>query len=205
LDNKNFVGNSLDTYSNSSNIASMSDGELEALMQKATDERIRRLTEKVNEVITVQSKQNQDLVAQREIIQETKEKADTTAEQISVIGFGIHSKKYKLLHRICCARIHEILGGMCDYTYILWNKYFYQRIYIDISDYFEVDGCKNINVKDYEKAKALACNWRPSDTYVHEKTQELIERRDKGQLAQNRCMALYMYLENTDSGKVNPF
>lgn len=100
MDNKNFVVNSLATYSNSSNMATMSDGELEALMQKATDERIRRLTEKVNEVITVQSKQNQDLVAQREIIQETKEKADTTAEQISVIGFGIHSKKYKLFHRI---------------------------------------------------------------------------------------------------------
>jgi len=205
MDNKNFACNALATYSDPSNMAMMSDGELDTLMQTATDERIRRLTEKVNEVITVQSKQRQDLVAQREIIKETKEKADTTAEQISVIGFGIHSKKYKLLHNICCARIHEILGGMCDCNYILWNKYFYQRIYIDISDYFEVDGCKNINVKDFENAKALACSWKPSNTYVYKKTQELIERRDKGQLAQNRCMALYMYLENTDGGKVNPF
>lgn len=205
MNNKNFVETSIVTYSNPSNIATMSDGELEALMQKATDERIRRLTEKVNEVITVQSKQRQDLVAQREIIKETKEKADTTAEQISVIGFGIHSKKFNILHNIACSRVHDILGGICDYSYILWSKYFYQRIYIDISDYFEVDGCKNINVKDFEKAKTLARNWRPSDTYVYRKTQELIERRDKGQLAQNRCMALYMYLENTDGGKVNPF
>ena len=136
---------------------------------------------------------------------ETKEQADKTAELINVIGFGIHSKKGKNLRSACASRVHSILGDMSGFNYLLWNSYFFKKIYNDLGNCFEVDSYKNIHINDYEKAKTFAHSWRPDDTYVYEKTQELIEKRNKGMLNQTRCMALAAYLEATDNGTYNPF
>jgi hypothetical protein len=136
---------------------------------------------------------------------ETEEKVNKTAELINVIGFGIHSKKGKILRTCCSGRVHTILGDMSGFNYLLWNSYFFKKIYSDLGNFFNVDSYKNIHVDDFERAKAFALGWSPDDTYVYEKTQEMIDKRNKGLLSQTRCMALAAYLEFSDGGTVNPF
>lgn len=184
------------------NFSELSEMDASFIKDKLRD---RDMTEMRKRIADMNVKYDKRLSICKDELEGLKTKTDGIADSINVIGFGIHSKKGKILRKICSSRIHSILGEMSGYNYLLWNPYFFKRIYNDLGNYFDVDSYKNIHVNDFEKAKAFASSWNPDDTYVYEKTQEMIEKRNKGLLSQTRCMALYAYLEETENGAYNPF
>lgn len=185
--------------------ANISEIQLEEIMQKANDARFKILSEKVENVTNEQKKQQSIIELQEKQIEETSERSKNTENRINVIGFGIHSKKGKILRKLCAGRILSILGDASNFNHLLWSPYFYKKIYSDLADLFEVDTYKNIHIDDFEQAKSFALSWRPNDGYVYNKTQELIEKRNKGTLSQIRAMALSAYLEASDNGTINLF
>ena len=123
----------------------------------------------------------------------------------NVIGFSVHSKKFKNFRAACVGRIYHLLENSDSIYFSLWSPFLFKKIYGEIASHFEVDSCKNIHVDNYKEALALAKNWHPSDNYILEKTLELIKKRDLGQLRQERIVALSVFLNQTDNGRKNPF
>lgn len=140
---------------------------------------------------------------------ETKKKTNAITETkkfIDVLGFAVNSYKLQILKGKATSRVYSLFNNdVTSIEYLVWNSYFFKKIYSDIAHHFRVNKCANINVENFEEACYLAENWTPSDYYIHEKIKEMKNRVTTGTLKQERVMALNMYLKLTDNGEINPF
>lgn len=187
------------------NLNIMSNEQLEVLNKRTNNEIIARMSSEIKEMQNNLEKQKQELEDHEGQISEIENATNKIKDQINVIGYGLHSKKWGNFQKTCKRRVHELLGSMSDYNYLLWSHYFFKKIYSDVENHFEVCGCKNIHINDYLSAKAIASTWSPDEYYIRTKLQEMIEKRNKGTLPQNKYMALARYLEVTNDGEINPF
>lgn len=162
----------------------------------------------IDEIISLRNdrkKQDAKLIIYEEELSKQSERLEKQEKLTNVIGFGVHSKKWSMLKRVCLARVYELLSEPSSVEFIVWSRYFFRKIYIDVANHFEVDSTKNIHIDDYEQAKAIASFWRPSDHYITIKLAEMISKREMGLLKPERCVALNVYLKITKGGAINPF
>lgn len=145
------------------------------------------------------------IIEQEKVITDVDERLKEQEKLTNVIGFSVHSRKFKSFRAACTSRVYQLLEGTGNIYFSLWSPFLFKKIYGEIASYFDVDTCKNIHVDSYNQALKLSLSWSPSDHYILSKTEELIKKRDTGQLKQERVVALSVFLKETDNGHKNPF
>ncbi|CAB1252024.1 conserved protein of unknown function [Ruminococcaceae bacterium BL-6] len=187
----------------------LSDKQISKIKEQLDQEEFRRFKKETIEELSFlknNDKKKSEILNEQNIkINEHDTRITKQEKIISVIGFGPNSKKGKILRGICCSRVYSLLGDKSSVNFIVWQSYFFKKIYADIANHFEVDGYKNINIENFEEAKELGYNWVPEDWYLKKKLEEMKKARDMGQLKPERCIALTVYLQNTNNGEINPF
>jgi len=134
---------------------------------------------------------------------------DQLKKDTNVLCAPTHHKKRSKFKKKASARVRFLLGN--DKTtpeYMLFSPYFFKGIYADVAyqlelgewDDISMEGYEELN-SQYERAKEIRDNWKPSYIYFKRCLDELIEKRDKGELRQERCRALTAFLSATDNGK----
>lgn len=158
----------------------------------------------------------------RRIKLETKDmKADIEAankaiKQIStdsvILGNQNYTAQYRVFSRKANRRIHELVGDPTTDEYILFQPFFRSGIYKDIADSFDLSSWKQISMVNYSDDKSMYNaalrkleDWKPSKRYFNKRLVQLIEKRDDGVLATERCKALTRFLNKTDNARNVPF
>jgi hypothetical protein len=138
-----------------------------------------------------------------------KNKADITElkEQTCVLCAPVHRKRRKQFSKKATARVKFLLGDATSPDYILFSPYFFKGIYADIAFQLELGNWDDVSMEDFDNlnsqyslAKDIRDTWRPQYTYFKRCLDELIEKRDNGNLPKERCKALTDFLARTDNG-----
>ena len=160
---------------------------------------IKKQDETVNCIVKKQSEQDASI--------------DELKKNTNVICSQFHSKRRKNFKNLCKARVWYFFDNNKDtIEYVLFQSYFFKKIYGDVALHFDLDTWHDISMENYEnemsmysQAKEFVKYWKPSDRYVKEKINIMINKRDKGILAPEKCRALTEYLRTTNNGEINPF
>ena len=196
----------INNTSNGFDLESMTDEQLELITNRALFLRQKKQEERITELTNNQKKLEENARINEEKLDETATELKKTKEFINVLGFAVNSYKLQTLKRKAASRVYSLFNNdVSSIEFIVWNTYFFKKIYSDISHHFHVNKCANINVKDFEKACILADEWLPTDYCIREKIEEMKNKAMKGTLKQERVMALNMYLKSTNNGEINPF
>lgn len=159
--------------------------------------------ELANQMLNALNEQNKKIEECEQGLNSVNSEIEEINRKIDVIGAYQNSSMYTRLKRLCSSRVMTLLSN--DVYKVLWSPYFYIGIHNSLAKHFNVANTKLIKTEDLEEAKNFIIHWHPSDHYIQEKTNELIKKRDAGNLKENRVMALKIWLMDTDSGKNNPF
>lgn len=137
-----------------------------------------------------------------------KDDINTLKEQTNVLCAPIHHKRRGKFSKKASSRVKFLLGDKTTSDYILFSPYFFKGIYADIAYQLELGNWDDVSMENYEsqtsqysQAKEIRDNWRPSYTYFKRCLDELIDKRDNGNLSKERCRALTDFLTYTDNGK----
>ncbi|MCI5588022.1 MAG: ORF6C domain-containing protein [Lachnospiraceae bacterium] len=196
----------INNTSNGFDLESMTDEQLELITNRALFLRQKKQEERITELTNNQKKLEENARINEEKLDETATELKKTKEFINVLGFSVNSYKLQILKGKAASRVYSLFNNdVSSIEFIVWNTYFFKKIYSDIAHHFHVNKCANINVKDFEKACILADEWLPTDYYIREKIEEMKNKVMKGTLKQERVMALNMYLKSTNNGEINPF
>ena len=144
------------------------------------------------------------------------EAANNAINQIAadsvIIGNQNYSAQYRVFTRKANRRIHELVGDPTTDEYILFQPFFRSGIYKDIADSFDLSSWKQISMVNYSDDKSMYNaalrkleDWKPSKRYFNKRLAQLIEKRDNGVLATERCKALTRFLNKTDNARNIPF
>ena len=186
----------------------MSPEEMELAEQKIAEKKYeqkkRRIEDKENETKKIKEKQKEledDTNTNRTDINLLK-------EQTNVLCAPTHHKRRNKFSKKASARVKFLLGDKTTADYILFSPYFFKGIYADIAFQLELGNWDDVSMEDYEnptsqysQAKEIRDNWKPQYTYFKRCLNELIEKRDNGNLAKERCRALTDFLSYTNNGK----
>lgn len=137
---------------------------------------IKGLDETVNGVVEEQNKQ--------------KASIDKLEKNTNVICSPFHSKRRSNFNKLCKARVWHLFNDSNESPeYILFSHFLFKKIYSDVAAYFELDSWHDISMKDYEKeysmysqAKEFVTYWKPSDLYIRECIESMVNKRDNGLL-----------------------
>lgn len=191
---------------NNFDLENMTDEQLELITNQALFLRQKKQEEKITEIVNEQKKLKEITDINIGKLDETASELKRTKEFIDVLGFAVNSYKLQILKAKAASRVYHLFNNdTSSIEFIVWNSYFFKKVYSDIAHHFHVNKCANINVKDFEEACALAEAWLPTDYYIKEKVEEMKNKVLQGALKQERVMALNMYLKLTNNGEINPF
>lgn len=184
------------------------------LLNKPTNELTKQerdyLKNELNEMDKNEIRRELELLVNRQKQQDAKielidENLTKLQKNTNVLGSPIHSKRCLLFRKLCNARVYEFLTDPSTDDYQLFAPFYFKKIYADIANHFELNTYKDINMEDYENenspygiAKRYAEVWYPSSYYTKECLKQLIDKRDKGLLKRERCVALTEYLKTHD-------
>ena len=192
--------------SNGFDLENMTDEQLELITNRALFLRQKKQEEKIIELTNNQKKIEENARINEEKLDKTATELKRTKEFIDVLGFAVNSYKLQILKGKATSRVYSLFNNdTSSINFLVWNTYFFKKIYSDIAHHFHVSKCANINVKDFEEACILADEWLPTDYYIREKVEELKNKVMQGTLKQERVMAFNMYLKSTNNGEINPF
>lgn len=192
--------------SNGFDLENMTDEQLELITNRALFLRQKKQEEKIIELTNNQKKIEENAKINEEKLDKTATELKRTKEFIDVLGFAVNSYKLQILKGKSASRVYSLFNNdTSSIDFLVWNSYFFKKIYSDIAHHFHVSKCANINVKDFEEACILADEWLPTDYYIREKVEELKHKVMQGTLKQERVMAFNMYLKSTNNGEINPF
>ena len=184
----------------------MTDEQLDVITSKALFIRQKKADEKITELANKQAKLEENAKLNEEKLNTTVTELEKTKKFIDVLGFAVNSYKFKILKGKATSRVYDLLSNdTSSIEFIVWNSYFFKKIYSDIANHFNVSKCANINVENFGEACYIAENWTPSEYYIKEKIEEMKNKVTTGALKQERVMALNMYLKLTNNGEINPF
>ena len=184
----------------------MTDEQLDVITSKALFIRQKKADEKITELANKQAKLEENAKLNEEKLNTTATELEKTKKLIDVLGFAVNSYKLQILKGKATSRVYSLFNNdITSIEYLVWNSYFFKKIYSDIAHHFKVNKCANINVENFEEACYLAEIWTPTNYYIHEKIEEMKNGVSKGTLKQERAMALNMYLKLTNNGEINPF
>lgn len=144
------------------------------------------------------------------------EAANKAIKQIStdsvILGNQNYTAQYRVFTRKANRRIHELVGDPTTDEYILFQPFFRSGIYKDIADSFDLSSWKQISMVNYSDDESMYNaalrkleDWKPSKRYFNKRLVQLIEKRDNGVLATERCKALTRFLNKTDNARNVPF
>lgn len=191
---------------NNIDLENMTDEQLEIFTNKVLFLRQKKQEEKIIEIANKQKKLEEIAKINEGKLDETATELKKTKEFIDVLGFSVNSYKLQILKAKAVSRVYSLFNNdTSSIEYIVWNSYFFKKIYSDIAHHFHVNKCANINVRDFEEACNLAEKWLPTDYYIKEKIEEMRKKVIQGGLRQERVMALNMYLKMTNDGEINLF
>lgn len=191
---------------NNIDLENMTDEQLEIFTNKVLFLRQKKQEEKIIEIANKQKKLEEIAKINEGKLDETATELKKTKEFIDVLGFSVNSYKFQILKAKAVSRVYSLFNNdTSSIEYIVWNSYFFKKIYSDIAHHFHVNKCANINVRDFEEACNLAEKWLPTDYYIKEKIEEMRKKVIQGGLRQERVMALNMYLKMTNDGEINLF
>lgn len=192
--------------SNGFDLENMTDEQLELITNRALFLRQKKQEEKIIELTNNQKKIEENARINEEKLDKTATELKRTKEFINVLGFAVNSYKLQILKGKATSRVYSLFNNdTSSIDFLVWNAYFFKKIYSDIAHHFHVSKCANINVKDFEEACILADEWLPTDYYIREKVEELKNKVMQGTLKQERVMAFNIYLRYTNNGEINPF
>lgn len=187
-------------------LENMTDEQLELITNEVLFLRQKKQEEKITELANGQKKLEESAKINEEKLDKTATELRKTKEFIDVLGFAVNSYKLQILKGKAASRVYSLFNNdTSSIDFIVWNSYFFKKIYSDIAHHFHVNKCANINVKDFNEACILADEWLPTDYYIREKVEEMKNKAIQGTLKQERVMALNMYLKVTNNGEINPF
>ena len=187
-------------------LENMTDEQLELITNEVLFLRQKKQEEKITELANGQKKLEESAKINEEKLDKTATELRKTKEFIDVLGFAVNSYKFQILKGKAASRVYGLFNNdTSSIDFIVWNSYFFKKIYSDIAHHFHVNKCANINVKDFNEACILADEWLPTDYYIREKVEEMKNKAIQGTLKQERVMALNMYLKVTNNGEINPF
>ena len=185
----------INNTSNGFDLESMTDEQLELITNRALFLRQKKQEERITELTNNQKKLEENARINEEKLDETATELKKTKEFINVLGFAVNSYKLQILKGKAASRVYSLFNNdVSSIEFIVWNTYFFKKIYSDIAHHFHVN-----------KACILADEWLPTDYYIREKIEEMKNKVMKGTLKQERVMALNMYLKSTNNGEINPF
>lgn len=186
------------------NVQDLSEQEQVLLMDQLRDAQIERVEHSLSQVKNQILSLKGNMKTMQNQLNDAVDKIDKVVSVTDVIGFGYHSKKGSAFRGATRARCYELLGSPSSPEFILLYGFFCKKISRDITKDLNVSRIGNIAVADFSTAMEKARIWTPSDGYVIDTIQTLIERRDNGYLAREKCVALtdYLTLYNKDT---NPF
>lgn len=144
------------------------------------------------------------------------EAANKAIKQIAadsvILGNQNYTPQYRVFSRKANRRIHELVGSPTDDAYILFQPFFRSGIYKDIADTLNISSWKQISMinyndpsSDYNSALHMLETWKPKHGYFIKRVNDLIEKRDNGVLATERCRALTRFLRETNNATDVPF
>lgn len=171
------------------------------------------IRKELEEIKDIQKKYNSRMDIMEETAQQQADSIKRLEKNTNVICSPFHSKRKRMFNNLCKARVWSLFDNNKDtIEYVLFQSYFFKKIYGDIASHFELDTWYDIDMTEYEnegsmysQAKEFAKYWNPSNWYVKEKISEMINKRDNGILAPEKCRALTEYLKITNNGEINPF
>lgn len=186
------------------NVQELSEQQQVLLMAQLRDEQIKRVEKSIAAVSTKVLNLEGDMNTMKHALGDAIDKIDQVVSVTDVIGFSYHSKKGSAFRGATRARCYELLGSPSSPEFVLLYGFFCKKISRDITRDLNVSRIGNIAVADFDLAMEKAHKWIPSDKYVIDTIQTLIEKRDNGYLAKEKCVALtdYLTLYHKDS---NPF
>jgi hypothetical protein len=139
---------------------------------------------------------------------EQKGRIDALEKETNVLCAPTHHKRRNHFKKKASARVKYLLGDKTTPEYMLFAAYFFKGIYHDIAYQLELGEWDDISMEDYDKydsqyeqAKNIRDNWKPSVRYFKHCLDELIEKRDNTILSQDRCRALTIFLKATNNGE----
>ena len=194
-------------------VAEMTKAEREYLRNELNEIDKNDIRKELEEIKNNQKKDKEKM----DLFEETQgkhEKRLTLVEKnTNIICSKFHSKRMTIFRNICKSRVWSLFNNdKTSSEYVLFGSFFFKKIYADIATHFELDTWYDIDMTEYDKetsmynqAKEFAKYWTPSNWYVKETINIMIEKRDNGILASERCRALTEYLRTTNNGEINPF
>lgn len=183
------------------------------------DKRISKLENAMTVCNNMISQAMEDIRNHDQQIQNVKDDVTKNSEAISqiaadsvILGNQNYTPQYRVFSRKANRRIHELVGGPMDDSYILFQPFFRSGIYKDISDALNISSWKQISMvnytdpnSDYNSALHMIEIWKPKHGYFIKRVNDLIEKRDNGVLATERCRALTRFLRETNNATDVPF
>lgn len=188
-----------------------------ALVGMSVDEILATSQSGVIEVLKRITNENKQRDTRIGIMEEETEKIKVATEELkkntNVLCSPFHSKRRRNFTKICKGRVWYLFNNEKDRAeFILFSHFLFKKIYGDIAGHFDLDTWHDLSMEDYNQenstynqAKEIAKYWTPSDWYIKECINDMVNKRDKGLLSPERCRALTEYLRVTNNGEINPF
>lgn len=180
-----------------SNFVNMNNDQLDLVIVKALNAKVDNVQKQVETA-------TKDVSYLKADVLEVKNDFNTYKESHEILLDYMHRKKRAAAMKIARSRVMEILGGdRTNYLYVTFSPYFYQHIYSDAANKFDLpswDSCSMINYNDinsqYNKLLTYFKNWKPSKSSLNRIYSEMTEKLNHGLLTPPaRCSAFTKYCE----------